>query len=133
MAQPVVHFEIVAPDGEKLQKFYAQAFDWKVDADNPHNYGMVAAADDRSIGGGISAGQGDESYVTVYIEVDDLQAALDKVKDEGGDVVMEPMEIPGAVTMAQFKDPAGNLIGLVKGGGNVEQASAGDSEDDADS
>jgi predicted enzyme related to lactoylglutathione lyase len=129
MAQPVVHFEIIAPDGEKLQKFYAQVFDWKVDADNPHNYGMVSAADDRSIGGGIGAGQDDSSYVTVYVEVEDLGAALDKVKDEGGEVVMEPMEIPGAVTMAQFKDPAGNLIGLVKGGGNVEQSGGEDSDD----
>jgi predicted enzyme related to lactoylglutathione lyase len=123
MGQPVVHFEIIAPDGKKLQKFYADVFDWKVDADNPHEYGMVSAPDGQGIGGGIGAGSGDASYVTVYIEVDDLGAALEKVRDEGGEVVSEPQEIPGAVTMAQFKDPAGNLIGLVKGGGNVEQSS----------
>jgi predicted enzyme related to lactoylglutathione lyase len=122
MGKPVVHFEIIAPDGKKLQKFYADAFDWKVDADNPHDYGLVSPQDDRGIGGGIGAGPGDSSYVTVYIEVDDLQAALEKIRDEGGEVTMEPMDIPGAVTMAQFKDPAGNLIGLVKSGGDVEQS-----------
>ena len=27
---------------------------------------------------------------------------------------MPPMEIPGVVTMAMFKDPDGNLIGIIK-------------------
>jgi predicted enzyme related to lactoylglutathione lyase len=32
----------------------------------------------------------------------------------GGKTVMPPMEIPGAVTMAQFSDPDGNVIGIIK-------------------
>jgi predicted enzyme related to lactoylglutathione lyase len=34
----------------------------------------------------------------------------------GGKVIMPPTEIPGSVTMAQFQDPEGNLIGLIKSG-----------------
>ena len=115
MGSPVVHFEIMGGEGSKLQSFYADLFDWKVDANNPMNYGMVETGGE-GINGGISAlGPGDQERVTVYVQVADLQAALDKAERLGGKTVMPVTEIPGTVTMAQFSDPAGNMIGLIKG------------------
>jgi predicted enzyme related to lactoylglutathione lyase len=35
MGQPVVHFEIVARDGEKLKGYYAELFGWEIDSSNP--------------------------------------------------------------------------------------------------
>ena len=56
MANPVVHFEVTGKDGKKLQDFYSKTFGWKVNADNPMNYGIVDAADTSGgIGGGISS------------------------------------------------------------------------------
>lgn len=47
--------------------------------------------------------------------VDDLAAALAKIESLGGTTAMPPMDIPdGSVSIAMFRDPAGNLIGLVK-------------------
>ena len=43
MPNPVVHFEITGRDGEALQRFYRDAFGWKVNADNPMDYGVVEA------------------------------------------------------------------------------------------
>ena len=114
MPNPIVHFEIIGKDAAATQKFYADLFDWNVNADNPMNYGTVAAQEDKGIGGGVAAGQQGETYVTVYAEVADLQATLDKAESLGGKTVMEPMEIPGVVTMAMFNDPDGNLIGIIK-------------------
>lgn len=111
MPNPVIHFEIKGADKGRLQDFYRTAFGWNVDASNPMGYGMVEAQDGRGIGGGVD---GDASGVTVYIEVDDPKAYLEKVQSLGGTVVMDVTEIPGMVTMAQFSDPAGNVIGLVK-------------------
>src|SRR5215831_11901575 len=53
MANPVGWFEVLGPDGGALQRFYADAFGWQVDADNEMNYGMVAA-EEGSIGGGVA-------------------------------------------------------------------------------
>ena len=114
MPNPIVHFEIIGKDAAATQKFYADLFDWNVNADNPMNYGVVTAQEDKGIGGGVAAGQQGETYVTVYAEVADLQATLDKAESLGGKTVMEPMEIPGVVTMAMFNDPDGNLIGIIK-------------------
>jgi hypothetical protein len=115
MANPVVHFEVTGKDGKKLQDFYSKTFGWNINADNPMNYGIVDNAG-QGIGGGISAGDGGTTQVTFYIEVDDPQAYLDKVEAKGGKTVMPVTEIPGMVVLAQFADPEGNIVGLVKAG-----------------
>ena len=113
MAQKVVHFEVIGSDAKKLQDFYSQLFDWKIDADNAMNYGVVDAAE-SGVGGGIAAGQNGDSHVTFYVEVDDLEAALEKVASLGGSTVMPPMDAPDGPTFALFNDPEGHTIGLVK-------------------
>ncbi len=112
MPSPVNHFEVIGRDGANLRKFYGDLFGWKIDADNPMNYGMVEAAE-GGIGGGV--GQGDGPSVTFYIQVDDPAAVLKKVEAMGGKTVMPPMDVPGGPTIAQFADPEGNVIGLAKG------------------
>jgi predicted enzyme related to lactoylglutathione lyase len=111
MANPVVHFEINGKDGSKLQQFYRDAFDWNIDANNPMSYGMVDNQGE-GIGGGIAGG--DQASVTVYVQVDDLAAALKKIESLGGRVVQDVTEVPDMVTMAMFADPEGNVVGLVK-------------------
>jgi predicted enzyme related to lactoylglutathione lyase len=111
-AQPVVHFEIHGKDGKQLQDFYSRAFDWEIDANNPMQYGIVNPGP-GGIGGGVTASEA--SGVVIYIQVSDPAAALKKVNEMGGTTVMEPADVPGGPTIAQFRDPAGNLMGLVKG------------------
>ena len=114
MPNPVVHFEVVAKEGKKLQQFYSNVFDWSIDANNPMNYGMVNTNAEGGINGGIGPTDG-PNQVTFYIQVDDLQAYLNKVESLGGKTVMPPTEIPNAVTLAMFSDPEGNIIGMIKG------------------
>jgi hypothetical protein len=121
MGQAVVHFEVVGKDGEKLQRYYAELFGWNVNADNPMQYGMVDAKDNTSmtggngIGGGIGQGpDGYEGHVTFYVAVPDVEQALQKAESLGGTRVMGPEKIMDMVELGQFKDPEGNVIGLVK-------------------
>jgi predicted enzyme related to lactoylglutathione lyase len=116
MPNPVVHWEIVSQTkGKELQEFYASLFGWTINANNPMDYGLVDTDAGRGIPGGIGPTTG-SSRVTIYIEVDDLQASLDKAESLGGKTLMAPEEIPGAVTMAMFADPDGNVVGLIKSG-----------------
>ena len=113
MGSKVTWFEIEGPDAKALQDFYSKLFGWKVDADNPMNYGMVEASD-AGVGGGIGPSGDNGPYVTVYVEVPDLSAALKKAEELGGKIVTEPMDVPNGPTLAHFTDPAGNFVGLLK-------------------
>src|SRR5215207_10928546 len=114
---PVVHFEITGADGSALQSFYRELFDWKIDANNEWQYGVVETGGEGGINGGISGAQDGSARVSVYAEVDDLQAYLDKAEGLGASVVM-PVTDMGDFAIALFTDPAGNVTGLVKNSGN---------------
>ena len=114
MGHPVTHFEILGPDGEALQRYYADLFGWSIDASNPMNYGMVKATE-PGIGGGVAGSQDGSAVVTFYVETNDIKASLAKAESLGGKVVQEPMDIPDGPTIALFADPQGNVIGLASG------------------
>ena len=117
MADPVVWFEILGKNGDKLRRFYADLFGWKIDsAEGDMDYGLVAAAN-GGIGGGVGESpDGSAGHVTFFVEVDDPKAYLAKVEELGGKTVAPPMEIPTYnLTFAYFTDPQGHLIGLSRG------------------
>jgi predicted enzyme related to lactoylglutathione lyase len=115
MANPVVHFEVMGKDGAGLSKFYGDAFGWEMQSVAPE-YTMAHPGAENGIDGGVgSAPEGQPGHVTFYVEVDDLNAALEKVKGLGGSTVAEPMDVPNGPSIALFSDPEGHLVGLVKG------------------
>src|SRR5438067_931029 len=95
MGDPVVHFEVVGKDGEKLREFFANLFGWQYQLHQDTDYGIVQG-DEGGIGGGVgSVPAGSPGHLTWYVGVDDLQAKCDQAKELGGEVIMEPMDIPG--------------------------------------
>jgi hypothetical protein len=110
-----MHWEIGAKDAKKVQDFYANLFDWKINTNNPMNYGTVDTGGQGGINGGIMQNPQGHSYVTFYVQVDDLQAYLDKAVSLGGKALVPPTPIPNIGSFAFFGDPEGNIIGLFKG------------------
>ena len=84
MGAAVTHFEVHGKDGDTLKKFYGELFDWHVDSNNPMEYGMVDTHAGNGINGGITKDMNGASFVTIYVEVDDLQKTLDKVGSSVG-------------------------------------------------
>ena len=121
MGQPVVHFEIVGRDGERLRSYYSALFGWQIDTNNPVGYGLVGREDNLSaegigIGGGIGAGpEGYEGHVTFYVGVPDVEAAMTKAESLGGTRVMGPEKVMNTIEIGLFTDPEGHLVGVVKG------------------
>ena len=122
MGQPVVHFEVMGKDGEKLRTYFSELFGWEFgDVMGPANYAVVQRdgntnADGAGIGGGVgTAPEGYDGHVTFYVEVPDVEAALAKAESLGGTRMMGPDKVPGAdIEIALFTDPEGHVIGLVK-------------------
>jgi predicted enzyme related to lactoylglutathione lyase len=109
----VVHWEVQARDPVAQGQFFGSLFGWIVDVNNPQNYGMVTAGGPGSIGGGIGATM-DGPRATFYVQVPSIVDTLDKAATMGAQMVMPRTDI-GMVVMAQFRDPEGNLIGLIEG------------------
>ena len=116
MADPVVYFEIVGGDADAQQAFYADLFGWTLaPVDSTGGvYARVGAAQ-AGIEGGVGAFPGAPNYVTVYVQAKDPAAALARAVERGGSVLMEPREVREGVTVAMFRDPAGNAVGLISG------------------
>jgi predicted enzyme related to lactoylglutathione lyase len=115
--RPVVHFEILGRDSKRLQEFYATLFGWKIDDANPLNYGFVQpgiGGPEEGVGGGIAQSGDGPARVSVYVQVVSLDETLAQVEQMGGRTVLRPIDIPGRPSIAQFADPEGNVIGLVK-------------------
>ena len=112
MPNPVTWFEVVGKDGTALQRFYSELFGWKLNVMSEMNYGMLEDPG-KGIGGGIGQAPGGDGHVTVYAEVDDPQAYLDKAEQLGGKTVV-PVTQMETVTFALFTDPEGHLFGIVK-------------------
>ena len=98
MAHPVIHWEILGPDCPALHQFYRDLFGWSVNADNPFGYGTVDAAE-TGVGGGIGATPDGSSRVVIYVQVPDLQAALDQALALGGTVLMAAVAINALIGM----------------------------------
>src|SRR5436305_1228875 len=110
MGNPVVHFEVMAQDRKKAVEFFSALFGWTVDTDNPIGYGLIAREDNLTaagigIGGGMMAlppemaqnsdGQGSNGHATWYVEVPDVEAALVRAQELGGQRLNGPHTVPG--------------------------------------
>jgi uncharacterized protein len=99
MGQPVVHFEIIGNDPEKLRGYYGDLFGWEFDSPSPvaqevsepGSYGyldLLTSEDGTGIRGGVGGGPGYKSHAVFYVGVPDVEAALQRAESLGGTRVM---------------------------------------------
>ena len=115
MGAPIIHFEIMGGKGTELETFYRDLFGWEINSDNPMKYGLVDTGRAGGINGGVGPAHDGNKRVSVYAQVEDLQATLDRAERLGGKTVLPPTEVPGGPKLAMFADPAGNITGLLLG------------------
>lgn len=111
-ARPVVHWEIEARDTERLRAFYSALFNWTIGEGPIMSIPAGIGGPEPGPAGHIRAGEG--GRVTLYVQVRDLRESLDRTAALGGTVVMEPVDLPDAPTLAAITDPEGNPVMLVQ-------------------
>jgi len=112
-----VHFELVTDDFEKTAAFYRDVFGWQVQKwDGPVEYWLVTTGDTSTpgINGGLMKAGGPFKGTVNTLEVEDIDAALAKVKAHGGEIVFEKDTIPGVGQLAYVKDNAGIILGIMQ-------------------
>jgi len=111
-ARPVVHWEIEAKDPERQRAFYADLFNWKIGDGFIMDIPAGLGGPEPGPAGHIRAGE--RSGVTLFVQVADLRASLDKSVELGATVVAEPFDVPDGPTLAGIFDPEGNPVMLVQ-------------------
>ena len=123
---PVVHFEMPYDNRQRMAKFYELAFGWQTQmlGEEMGNYVLATTTDSGedgpkrpgAINGGFFARKPDwpGQHPSVVIAVDDIKAAVRKVRDAGGTVLGEPMEIPGVGKYVSFTDTEGNRVSMLQ-------------------
>lgn len=125
---PVVHFEMPAKDNKRVMAFYQTAFGWQMQQTGPEmgNYVLATttSTDDKgmpttpgAINGGFFTYDPSKpgfSVPSIVISVDNLEESMEKVKQAGGKIMGEPMDIPGVGRYVAFEDTEGNRVGMLQ-------------------
>jgi len=110
-----MHFELSVDDVEKALPFFTNVFGWKIEKwDGPINYWMVTTGDENETGidGAIMLKENEFPPTVLVVDVDDIDPVLEKVKQNGGEIVLPKNPIPGVGYAAYFKDPQGVVMGV---------------------
>ena len=112
MPHPIVHFEVGCKDLARTTEFYTSLFGW---TPTPTPYASLLDTNTKEgIQGHITAmGHEPHNYVTFYIQVDDIKEHLTKIETAGGKKIIGPVPLPDGKQFAWFKDPEGNMLGLI--------------------
>lgn len=115
MGRPVVFFDIGCEDKENTVKFYRELFGWTSSSSNEFSDTMDTETDDGITGAITALGHEPHNYCMIYIEVDDIDAHLEKAEAMGGQILIEKTENPnGGQYFAWMADPEGTMIGLLE-------------------
>jgi predicted enzyme related to lactoylglutathione lyase len=112
--------ELATTNHEEAFEFYTTLFGWQktdaMDMGEMGTYQMYGPESDEAVTyGGIFNKPPDmpaPPHWLYYIRVDDIHAAVDRVKENGGQVLNGPMEVPGGDQIAQCLDPQGAAFAL---------------------
>lgn len=120
----VVHFEIPAKDMSRASSFYQSVFGWQIQpvqmGDMQYSMVNTVAVDEKQMpvkpgainGGMFPASDDPDAPVMIVVSVENLEEAVQKVKDAGGTMLVERKQVGDMGLYARFKDPEGNIMGL---------------------
>ena len=111
--------ELATSDYEKAFAFYSELFGWKVhhdmDIGDGGIYRIFGPKDSQSAVGGMFSISPSAQFPPgwlYYINVSDMNTALEAVKSNGGTVVEGPLHVPDGNSIARCTDPEGTRFAL---------------------
>mgnify|MGYP001548845756 CR=1 FL=1 len=124
---PVVHFEMPYTDAARIDAFYTKVFGWQMKQLGSNMMDYITAQttetdennmikDPGAINGGFFPRKEELQYQipSVVISVEDILIAMKNVVDAGGEVLGEPVVIPGIGQYVSIHDSEGNRVSLLQ-------------------
>jgi len=110
MAGQPVHFEIPADDIDKGKEFWGGLFGWTFESfPGPFEYHIARIGETAGVA--LTNMEGGKRGIRSYFDVDDINAAVARVKELGGEA-NDAMPVPNMGWFATCRDSQGNEFGL---------------------
>jgi predicted enzyme related to lactoylglutathione lyase len=109
--------DLGSPDLDGSKAFYGSLFGWDAwVAPQPEAGGYtIFSKDGKQVAGLGGLMEGQPPAWSTYVSVDDAKGTAQKVRDAGGKVIVEPMQVMDQGTMAVFQDPTGAYVSAWQG------------------
>lgn len=113
---PVVFWELACHDAEKSVEFFEHVFEWQTEPiPNTVIHLAKTAKEDGGINGGIFTLQRAKlPFLTIFIQVEDIEAKAKLIEENGGHIVEAPKETGGGTKICLFNDPSGVTFAMVE-------------------
>jgi uncharacterized protein len=111
VAGKIVHFELPSADADRASTFWGGLFGWDIGASamQDFDYRMFQVADDQ--GGAVMPSDQAGSGLIVYMDTDDIDASIAKVRELGG-TAADRQPVPTHGWFAACTDTEGNAFSL---------------------
>lgn len=116
MPRPI-HLEIPADNPDRAVKFYETTFGWKFQLwAGPQKYWLFESGDEKTpgINGGLLERNPMMAGPVATLDVASVDEASAAVQKNGGTIVAPKFPVPGIGWLAYFKDPEGNVFGMMQ-------------------
>lgn len=117
MKNKLTHFAIHFDEIERAKKFYAEVFEWNFNSYGQEDFLKIEADDsgNREVVGAMQARKYSPVSENIIglecsFEVEHIDDIIEKVEENGGQILMAKTAVPNVVWIAKFLDTEGNLI-----------------------
>ena len=112
MIAPVLQWQMLSPEPEKVVEFYRSLFGWRVSTGNALGYREVETG--GTPGGVWPAPPGAPAFVQLFVGVEDVAQAVERAGALGATVIVPVTTLPDGDVMAIMRDPVGMTFGLMR-------------------
>lgn len=108
--------DLMTSDVDRAKDFYGKLLGWEFEQGDEEKYGgyVTATKNGELVAGIMAKGEGSPfpDLWSTYLGTNDADVTVAKVKEAGGTVLMEPMDVPDQGRMGMVQDVGGAAVGI---------------------
>lgn len=113
---PIVFWELASHDAEKSVKFFEDVFEWEVPMNERLGFYTTNVGEDaEAIDGGIfTLKKAKLPFLTLFIQVEDIDAKARKIEECGGNLIEPPHALDSGASICLFNEPSGVTFAMIQ-------------------
>ena len=113
---PIVFWELASHDADQSVKFFEDVFEWDIPMNERLGFYTTNIGEDaEAINGGIfTLKKAKLPFLTLFIQVEDIEEKARKIEECGGNIIEGPHPIPSGSSICLFNEPSGVTFAMIQ-------------------